>query len=150
ESMRKLALTTAMVGLLGYPVVQGQARVVSLAMAASSVTLSNPRVSADSSTGSFTATNAGVKAVRSYAVSIFSFPRAGRHGFATGVQHPSSPIPIGQSHQGSLPISNQVSLTSDTTLIMAVKTVTFDDGTSWTNDDLNSQIDQRARELNLP
>src|SRR5262249_26284962 len=108
EPMRKLALVTAMVGLLGYPVVPGQARVLNLAMPASSVTLSNPQVSTDSSTVSFTATNAGVKAVRSYAVSIFYFPIAGRHGFATGVQHPSGPVLMGQSHQGSLPISNQV------------------------------------------
>jgi hypothetical protein len=104
----------------------------------------------DSSTVNFTATNSGAKAVRSYSVSIFYFPRAGRHGFVTGVQHPSSPLMMGQSHLGNLAISNQVPLSAETTLIMAVKSVTFDDGSSWSNDTLNAQVDQRARELSLP
>src|SRR5262249_10746788 len=129
-----------MVGLLGYPVVQGQARVVSLAIVRIVFDAQqSPGLDRflDSELHRY---QHGRESVRSYAVWIFYFPRAGRHEFATGVQHPPTPIPTGQSHEGGLPISNQVSLASDTTFIMAIRTVTFDDGTSWTNDDLNSQI----------
>jgi hypothetical protein len=59
----------------------------------------------------FAVTNVSAKAVRSYLVSVFYFHRVERHGSATGVQHPTSPLSMGQSHQGGLLVYDQVPLT---------------------------------------
>jgi hypothetical protein len=39
---------------------------------------------------------------------------------------------------------------AETTLIVAVASATFDDGTTWSNDQLNARVNEKARELKLP
>ena len=111
-----------MIGFVtGSPIIRGQARLLSLPAAESSMTIGSRQVSADACTVNLTATKTGAKAIRSCSVSIVYFPRAGIHGFASRL----SPLTTGQSHQGNLAISNQVPLSTDTTLIMAVKSLPF-------------------------
>ena len=127
-----------------------QAQVVILPASNSSISLSAPQVSTDSGSLSVTATNGGANRIRSYEVSVFWFPRAGRHGFVTQVQRPSAALGTGESQQTNVVLGSRVSLNSETTLIVVLKGVSFDDGTGWSNDDVNAQVDQKARELNLP
>jgi hypothetical protein len=130
--------------------VEAQARVITMPSAEVSLTLGAIQVMPDSSTVSFTATNTGSKSVRSYSVSAFWFQPRGRLGFTTQVQRPSTSLGMGQSHQATMSVDNRVSLGSETSLIVVVKTVTFDDGTSWNDDNVIDHVNQRARELNLP
>src|SRR5262245_37129697 len=109
--MRKMALAAVTAGfVLATSAIQGQARIVNLAPPESSVTLGNPQLATDTSTLSFTATNSGAKAIRSYSVSVFYFPKARPTGFTNRLQRPDNPIATRQSHEGNIPLGNQVPL----------------------------------------
>jgi hypothetical protein len=102
----------------------------------------------------FTARNVGVKKVTAYAASVYWFPPAGqRHGFTTQEQHPLASLGGGDVHQTVMPLpltDPRATFGPETTLIVALRGVTFDDGTSWNDDAINARVSEKARELKLP
>jgi hypothetical protein len=57
----------------------------------------------------------------------------------------------GKAHQTIMSLADRgLTLGPETTLILAVRSATFDAGTSWSNDQLYARVDEKARELKLP
>lgn len=130
---------------------QATARVVILPSADAPITLDAVRVTTGPSRLAFTATNAGPKKVTAYSVSVFWFPPAGqRHGFMSQEQQPPTSLGSGEVQKAVMPLFDRMTLGPETTLIVAIRSATFDDGTEWKNNDLNGRVDEKARELKLP
>jgi hypothetical protein len=130
---------------------EATARVVILPTANTPITLDAIRVTTGPSRLAFTATNAGPKKVTAYSVSVFWFPPAGqRHGFMSQEQQPSTSLGTGEVQKAVMPLFDRMPLGPETTLIVAVRSATFDDGTEWKHSDLNGRVDEKARELKLP
>jgi hypothetical protein len=127
------------------------ARVVILPIADGPITLDAARVATNPSNRlAFTATNTGPKKVRDYTVSVFWFPPAGQpHGFVNLENEPSANLGKGDAQAAVMPLSDRLRLGSDTTLIVAVRSATFDDGSEWRADDINARVNEKARELKL-
>lgn len=130
---------------------EATARVVILPSANGPITLDAVRVTTGPSRLAFTATNAGPKKITAYSVSVFWFPPAGqRHGFMSQEQQPSTSFASGDVQKAVMPLFDRMPLGPETTLIVAVRSATFDDGTEWKQSDLNGRVDEKARELKLP
>ena len=156
--MRKMSYVVTVLTLgawgLAQPMSAGQqtgARVVMLPSANAPITLAAAQVATNPSSLSFTATHAGPKKVSAYTVSVYWFPPAGqRHGFMSKEQQPSTSLGNADVQKAVMALSDRVALGSDSTLIVAVTSATFDDGTEWKNDQINTLVDEKARELKLP
>jgi hypothetical protein len=161
--MRKGCCAVALLtlGLYGSVVAVGRARngveaqdatrVVILPDVDAPITLDAVRVATDPSSVAFSATNTGLKKVRAYIVSAFWFPPAGqRHGFVSQEQQPPTSLGNGQVQRAVMPLPDRLQLGSETTVIVAVRSATFDDGTEWKDDEVSAQVNERARELKLP
>jgi hypothetical protein len=155
--MRKVpyAVVVLMLGVWGSVLTGGAqeaaARVVVLPSANAPITLDAIRVATNPSSLAFTATHTGQRQVSAYTLSVFWFPPVGqRHGFISQEQQPPASLRNGDAQKAVMPLSDRVPLGADTTLIVAVRSVAFDDGTAWKNDEINAQVDEKARELKLP
>jgi hypothetical protein len=137
---------SASIGVAG----QNAARVIVLPIA--DAPLSLDAIHVNSTSLEFTATNTASKKVTAYNVSAFWFPPAGqRHGFTSQEQRPLASLRNGEAHHTIMSLADRgLTLGPETTLILAVRSATFDDGTSWSNDQLNARVDEKARELKLP
>jgi hypothetical protein len=128
------------------------ARVVILPIADAPVTLDSGRVATDPSRVAFTTRNTGPKNIRAYIVSVFWFPPAGqRHGFKSQQQEPSAILRRDDAHQAIMSLPEGMQLGSDMTLIVAVRSATFEDGTEWkpSMDEINARVTEKAHELKL-
>jgi len=111
------------------------------------VTIDAARVVADPAGVAFTATNTTPKQVRAYSVTVFVYPPAGqRHGFVNAEQTPPRGLTQGQADKATMTLANRT-LGPDTTLVLAVKNVAFEDGTEWSAPDLPARVDQKVQSL---
>ena len=128
------------------PAQSQSARIVVLPSPDVPVTLDAARVVADPGGVAFTATNTTPKQVRAYSVTVFVYPPAGqRHGFVNA-EPPPRGLTQGQAEKATMTLASRT-LGPDTTLVLAVKNVVFEDGTEWSAQDLLARVDQKVQSL---
>ena len=133
------------------PLFAGHVRAVALREADAPVTLSTAWRVNEPPTVAFNATNTSSKRVSGYTVFVFWFPHGPRSGFV--IQEPRLPAALerreGRAAVMTLPPG--VTLDSKSTLIIAVDSVRFDDGTEWRSSGggAHARVDQKARALKL-
>ena len=151
-------VTTACASVLSLDVLvaaQGSlAQVVVLPQSESPVSINFDRMDAatDPATIAFSATNVASPRISTYGITVYIFPPPGQGaGYVFAQQRPATDFEAGQSHQVMMSLSRNRTYDAATILILAVRSVTFEDGTRWNApQNLIQQVNEDAASLRKP